>query len=146
MLTLDNFETQIDSAIVQRGRNYYSNGSVISIEENDDNTWTAEVEGTETYTVEITLENKTVTDYLCGCPYDGGTCKHVVAVLFTLRDELGSRKKNGKSDKKKDVFESILQSISQEEEQDFIRSYATRNKNFKTEFEVTTDRKLRFCI
>lgn len=101
MLTLDNFEIQIASVIVQRGRGYYNNGSVISIEETDDNTWTAEVEGTQLYTVEVTLKNKTITDYSCDCPYDGGTCKHVVAVLFTLRDELGDKKKKGERDKKK---------------------------------------------
>lgn len=136
MLTLDNFETQIASVIVQRGRSYYKNGNVISIEETDDNTWTAEVEGTDLYTVEVTLKNKTITDYSCDCPYDGVTCKHVVAVLFTLRGEVGDKKKKGERDKKKKVFETILQSISLKESQDFIRSYAGKHKDFKSAFEL----------
>src|SRR3954447_14981730 len=136
MLTLNNFETQIASVIVQRGRSYYSNGRVISIEETGDNTWTAEVEGTDLYTVEVTLKNKTITDYFCDCPYDGATCKHVVAVLLTLRDEVGDIKKKGERDKKKKVFENILQSISLKESQDFIRTYALKHKDFKSAFEL----------
>src|SRR4051794_11638825 len=136
MLTLDNFETQIASVIVQRGRSYYNNGRVISIEETDDNTWTAEVEGTDVYTVEVTLKNKTITDSFCDCPYDGETCKHVVAVLFTLRGEVGDSKKKKERDKKKIVFENILQGISLKESQDFIRKYATKHKDFKNEFEL----------
>ena len=136
MLSLDNFETQIASVIVQRGRSYYNNGNVISIEETGDNTWTAEVEGTELYTVEVTLKNKTITDYSCDCPYDGATCKHVVAVLLTLRDEVGDKKKKEERDKKKKAFENILQSISLKESQDFIRSYALRHKDFRSAFEL----------
>src|SRR3954464_11464313 len=100
MLTLDNFDTQIDPVIVQRGENYYYDGNVISIEEIEDNTWDAEVEGTELYNVEVKLKNKTITTYSCDCPYDGVTCKHVVAVLFTLRDEMGKMKKKGKEGKR----------------------------------------------
>src|SRR5437899_1920166 len=136
MLTLDNFEVQLPSVIVQRGRSYYKNGNVISLEETGDNSWTAEVEGTNMYTVEVTLKNKSITDYSCDCPYDGGTCKHVVAVLFTLGDEVGDKKKKTERDKKKKAFETILQNISLKESQDFIRSYALKHKDFKSAFEL----------
>src|SRR5205085_11312545 len=66
----------------------------------------------------------------------GGTCKHVVAVLFTMRDELGDKKKKGERDKKKKVFENILQNISLKESLDFIRSYALKHKDFKSAFEL----------
>ncbi len=58
MLTLDNFEEQISREIVQRGRNYFQNDAVIYLDESGDNLWTAEVEGSETYQVEIELEGK----------------------------------------------------------------------------------------
>ena len=93
MLTLDNFETQLPDVIVQRGMDYYEGGNVVDLEETGDHTWTATVEGTDTYSVEITMgKGNTITDYFCDCPYDGATCKHVVAVLFTLRDEIKEQK------------------------------------------------------
>lgn len=137
MLTLHNFDSHIDSVILQRGKQYYSKGYVTYVEETGDNTWSAEVEGSETYTVEVTLKKgNEISRYNCDCPYDGGTCKHIVAVFFALQDEL--KKSKGKTNRatKKNVFENLLQSVSTKEYQDFIRSHAAKNKNFKTEFEL----------
>jgi len=137
MLTIQNFESQISGVILERGRQYYSNGYVSHIEETNDNTWTAEVEGSETYTVNITLRrNNEISGYSCDCPYDGGTCKHVVAVFFALRDEKKKiENKPGKATTK-NVFESLLKSVSIKEYQNFIRSYAADNRKFKTGFEL----------
>lgn len=137
MLTIKNFESHINGVILQRGKEYYRNGHLLHIEETNDNTWTAEVEGSETYTVNVTLKkNNEIIDYSCDCPYDGGTCKHVIAVFFGLRDE--KEKIENKPDKasKKNVFENLLQSVSIKEYQDFIRAYAADNRKFKTEFEL----------
>jgi hypothetical protein len=133
MLTLKNFEKEIDSTILKKGKQYYSSGNVVSIEETSDNVWSAEVEGSETYGVEITMKENDITYYSCNCPY-GGTCKHVVATLFALREELKNTKKNPAKDKS--VFEKLLQSITPADYQNFMRHYATKNKNFKTEFEL----------
>lgn len=137
MLTLQNFETEINAAILQRGKLYFEKGNVENLEETEDNTWCAEVEGADLYTVEITLKaNKTVTNYSCDCPYDEGICKHIVAVLFALRE---TGKKQGAKPKianPKDVFKNLLQTISLNEYQNFISQYAAKNKNFKTEFEL----------
>ena len=137
MLTLQNFETEINAAILQRGKLYFEKGNVENLEETEDNTWCAEVEGSDLYTVEITLKaNKTVTNYSCDCPYDEGICKHIVAVLFALRE---TGKKQGAKPKianPKDVFKNLLQTISLNEYQNFISQYAAKNKNFKTEFEL----------
>jgi hypothetical protein len=137
MLTIHNFDSHLESVILQRGKQYYSNGYVVSLEETGDNTWAAEVEGSETYTVEITLiKNNEISGYNCDCPYDGGTCKHIVAVFFALREELKKQENKTTGTTKGDVFGNLLQSISTKEFQDFIRSYAAKNKNFKTEFEL----------
>lgn len=58
MLTLKNFELQIDSVIIQRGRQYYEDGAVSDLEETDNNYWRAEVTGSTAYFVEIKLGNK----------------------------------------------------------------------------------------
>ena len=137
MLTLQNFDKQVNPTILQRGKQYYSNKNVGSIEETGNGVWSAEVEGTEIYHIEVTVKaNDEVSNYSCDCPYDGGICKHVVAVLFALQNE---RKKTGKKPKKdgeKDVFETLLKSVTNNDYQNFIRQYAAKNRNFKTEFEL----------
>lgn len=138
MLTLQNFETQIHSAILQKGKQYYNNKAVTWLEEAGDDSWQAEVEGSGTYQVDIALKNSNeIKEYSCDCPYDGITCKHAVAVFFALREEIKkSANKPQEKKAKKNVFENLLQTISTKEYQDFIRSYAAKNKNFKTEFEL----------
>ena len=134
---LQNFETQINAVILQRGKLYFENGNVENIEETEDNTWCAEVTGSDLYSVEIILKNnKEITDYSCDCPYDDGVCKHIVAVLFALREELKKQKNKPPSAVKKDVFKNLLQTIGVKEYQGFISQYASKNKNFKTEFEL----------
>ena len=137
MLSLLNFETQINAVILQRGRLYFQNGNVENIEEAEDKTWRAEVTGSDLYSVEVILKgNKEITGYSCDCPYDEGICKHTVAVLFALVEILKKQKNKPKGASKKDVFENLLQTISLKEYQDFISQYAAKNKNFKTEFEL----------
>ena len=45
MLTLGDFEQVIDPTILQRGRSYYADGDLVSLEEVEEGRWQAEVEG-----------------------------------------------------------------------------------------------------
>lgn len=86
-MNLNNFESYVSSQVLQRGKKYFKDGL---IDENSDNGlgyFTAVVQGSDTYTVEIELnETNTITHSYCDCPYDWGTtCKHIVAVLFDIR-------------------------------------------------------------
>lgn len=137
MLTIQNFEKNVGATLVQRGKQYYNNGNVLNIENQGDNTWIAEVEGSETYSVEVNLKSgNTISEYFCDCPYDDSICKHVVAVFFAIREEI--KKNVGKSEKSpsKGVFEKLLQKITLREYQDFISNYALKDKKFKTELEL----------
>jgi uncharacterized Zn finger protein len=137
MFTLDNFEEQISREIVQRGRTYFQNDAVIYLDESDDNLWTAEVEGSETYQVEVELEGKTVKQYFCDCPYDGVTCKHVVAVLFALRKEVKQKKSSPKPKKtKKLTLKELLEKIDLKELRGFVLDYAASDKTFSQKFEL----------
>lgn len=138
MLTLQNFEAQVDPAILQRGKQYYSQQAVAWLEETADNVWQAEVEGSGTYQVELTFAGKgEVSDYACDCPYDGDICKHVVAALFAVRAEMKKpQTRQQKRSVEKNVFEHLLQTINAKEYQGFIRQYALKNKSFRTEFEL----------
>ncbi len=81
-MTLDNFETLIPEKIIQRGLDYYLDGTVQNVEQIDEGIFRGIVRGTEKYEVTVCLTRKTIDNYRCNCPYDwGNTCKHVVAVL-----------------------------------------------------------------
>ena len=56
MITLDNFEAIVPFKILMRGQEYYELGAVSDLEEASSGEWTATVDGTRSYTVEISLE------------------------------------------------------------------------------------------
>ena len=86
MITIDNFEGLVPYKILMRGEEYYESGAVSDLKETLPGEWTATVDGTSSYTVEISLEGDKVDSWYCDCPYDGGICKHVVATLLAIRD------------------------------------------------------------
>jgi hypothetical protein len=136
MFTLQNFEKQLNKVMLQRGKQYHEEGTVADLEENTGR-WTAEVEGTETYNISVTLKNdKEIVAYNCDCPYDGAICKHVIAVLFEIKDELAARVIVPKKGAKKNQFEDLLLKISADEYRGFIKEYALNNKDFKMAFEL----------
>lgn len=71
----------VGSTIYQRGEQYYASGAVEDIAYTDSLTLEATVSGSEFYSVQLYLDNDGI-EAECDCPYDGGTCKHVVAVLL----------------------------------------------------------------
>jgi hypothetical protein len=137
MLTLKNFEHEIFDAMLKKGRDYFKNGAVIGLDETKKDYWQAEVEGTEVYEVEVQLKNSgQILDYFCDCPYEGELCKHIVAVFFAIREERSKPGREKLKQSKREVFESLLQKITQEEYEEFIRHYASSHKEFKAEFEL----------
>lgn len=135
MLTLKNFELQLSDKIVHRGREYYENAAVVDLGETEEGVWYAEVIGNDTYEVEVRLLRKNnIESYSCDCPYEGDICKHVVAVLFLLKEELSKVPAPPKGDPRKD-FKTLLQKISLEEYQKFILTYAASDGKFKSLFE-----------
>lgn len=86
MITLDNFESCVPYRILVRGEEYYDTDAVSELEETSPGEWTATVEGTDDYNVEISMNGKEVESWYCDCPYDGEICKHVVAALLAIRD------------------------------------------------------------
>lgn len=134
--TLQNFDKRIGTVILQRGKQYYEEGAVLDIEENQGR-WTAEVEGSDIYTVTVSLKKDSeIIEYFCDCPYDGDICKHLVAVFYTLREEISNRIPVPKKPGKRNQFEDLLSMVNAEEYREFTRHYALINKDFKIAFEV----------
>jgi hypothetical protein len=146
-IPLHHFEDFIDETILRRGLSYYKNGQVHEPEEIRTGEYEAIVEGTEEYTVRMTIKNGSITEHVCNCPYDmGPVCKHVVAVIFYLqRDELELKLKpvqakpvaSKKSKKRKTVVEQVdelLEKTGHDELKKFIREQATLNAAFRNLF------------
>lgn len=146
-IPLDQFEQVIDEKILKRGLSYYKKGLVQQLDEVSPNTYEAVVEGTEDYTVQLTVKNNVVTEYVCDCPYDQGpVCKHVSAVIFKLQEDqlqLNPRQTKTKSKatsktatgkKRKTIADQInemLTKASKEELVALIQEEASSNTAFR---------------
>ena len=143
-MTLQDFEKQIDPVILKRGKEYFNNDSVEFLKEIKKGYWTANVSGTDDYTIEIQVgSKKSITLYSCDCPYDyGDICKHIVAVLYAISEEkiIDILPKSANIQKvpkqRKLSFDVLLNKIELKEYQDFIKQYSQNNKNFKDQFEL----------
>lgn len=77
-MKLSNFKKQVNPTILQRGESYHQSKAVYSLEEISSGKWEAQVEGTEPYTVNVTLSGNTIASSYC----DIDTYKHEIAVFF----------------------------------------------------------------
>lgn len=100
--------------ILERGRNYYEEGAVVSLGRTDTG-YRAEVEGTEDYEVSIEIQDDEIMDMYCCCPYadSGNYCKHMAAVLYEIKGGPGdpfeklAKRKNEKIQAVQDLIEWI---------------------------------------
>jgi hypothetical protein len=145
-IPLQSFEQYIDETILKRGFQYFKKGLVNEPEEIGHGEYEAIVEGTDIYTVQITVKNDVITEYDCTCPYDmGPVCKHVVAVIFHLQqNELNLKvktKKNPavakKTQKKKTVSEQvdgILEKLPPESVKEYLKEQCIKDSSFRQLF------------
>ncbi|MCX6320559.1 MAG: SWIM zinc finger family protein [Bacteroidia bacterium] len=145
-IPLKEFEQHIDETILQRGYQYFKKGLVNEPEEIGHGEYEAIVEGTNQYTVQLSIKNDVITEYVCSCPYDmGPVCKHVVAVIFHLQqNELNLKvkaKKNKsevkKTKKKKTVAEQVdelLEKLSHDNLKDYIKERCVKDSSFRQLF------------
>lgn len=75
--------------ILERGAEYHQDGYVTKFDVTEHEI-DAEVEGTETYHVNIVLDGEHVVHMTCDCPHaeSGNNCKHMAAVLFRFEEHL----------------------------------------------------------
>lgn len=129
MMNLKNFEENFDTKILKRGKNYYHDGAVLSIEKVADNEYTADVEGSEIYEVTVKMDKDVeIYDINCDCPYDMGEyCKHEAAVLYALCD------KNSRiiqSSVKQSNLPQLLGKCNPDQLVEIILEHAKEDKNF----------------
>ncbi|SEJ09308.1 hypothetical protein SAMN04487995_3180 [Dyadobacter koreensis] len=136
-MNLKNFHQELPRIILQRGKNYYYEGAVISLEEEETGLWTASVEGSEIYLVEVMLgEGGEIDSFLCDCPHDADVFKHIVAVFYELKDKVKTIQFKPAAQPKMGAFDDILENLAEAELKGFVAYYASDNKDFKRQFEL----------
>ena len=112
-------------AVFERGQNYCREGRIQQLNRFDD-TVTARVRGSKLYTTCIHLDSENF-DPHCTCPYSGsGECKHVVAVLLSVADEVPADDANH--------IESLLADVSADDLRAFFREELTRQPEMRERF------------
>lgn len=143
-LSIHNFFTLLDAQQLKKGKQYFEDGAVTYATEVKPDKWKAEVAGTDTYYVTITLYKDAIATTDCDCPHDDSFCKHVVAVLFSIQQQKGLTsseiaEEETASKKKKDTnktipFEKVLEQTGEKELKSFVKNFAARNKEFRNLF------------
>lgn len=138
MYSLENFDKQINTPVLNRGIQYFETGAVSDLEETSVGSWQAEVAGNDVYEVNVQLTNSnSVKSYSCNCPFEGAICKHVTAVLFALRKEKTLEISTPQVAADKPLsFDKLLAKVTLKEYKEFVKNYASRSKDFKTAFEL----------
>ena len=86
-MNINNFHQHIPNKILERGEEYFECNLIQNVERYNPDNWSANVQGSDIYSVEIELNGDEVLSWHCDCPYDhGDICKHVVAMLFYIRE------------------------------------------------------------
>lgn len=147
-IPLSHFEEYIDGPILKRGLSYFKKGFVHEPEEIRPGDYEAVVEGSEEYTVKLSIRNRVISEHSCDCPYDmGPVCKHVAAVIFYLEQEelgltqstkKGSSKKakasSSKPTKRKTIAQQVddlLDKVTHDELTLFVRELAAKDSLFR---------------
>lgn len=77
--------------ILKRGKTYFEQNRVFSVNQYDNQTYTGIVLGSEAYHTKITLdEDYQIMSATCDCPYakEGKHCKHEAALYFAIEDRI----------------------------------------------------------
>jgi uncharacterized Zn finger protein len=132
-MNIHNFEQQIESKIIDRGFDYYEQDQVQEVEQVDNGEFFAEVQGSDLYQVYIRFDGDEILSQTCDCPYDYGTvCKHVVAVLYYIRDAemLKDKPKITISDE----LRRICEKLPRKNLENIVIDFAKKDKNFREAF------------
>lgn len=144
-ITLNNFKKELESTILQRGRNYFKQSAITDLDEIDDGKWRAQVDGTEVYEIEINQRSDGGLEHYCSCPYDWGpVCKHIAAVLYAIEDlfpeYFEKPRKQSKPRKKRKTkrqkLEELLKHVSSEELTPIIIDLALEDRALYNQLEI----------
>ena len=132
-MNLSNFEKQVESKIIARGFDYYQGGAVSEVEMTDADTYTAIVEGSDDYEVEVELSGDDIISSSCECPYDWGNyCKHEVAVFYHLKDNKSQLTASFDGSPMEKIERDIYK-LTKQDLVDFLLNLSKRDKSVRKE-------------
>ena len=132
---MENFETVLNTAVLEKGLAYFENGAVSDLAERDKDTWSAIVTGARDYYVKIKFSSDVISQCTCDCPLEAEYCKHIVAVLHEIimssPEEADREEGIQKGMQSKKDFAAMIDSLSEKELRQFIIEYGRNNTDFK---------------
>ncbi|MBZ9729672.1 SWIM zinc finger family protein [Salegentibacter sp. JZCK2] len=141
LIPFESFENYIEEKILSRGFSYFEDSQVNNLVEIKPGNYEAQVLGSDEYCVKMVLEEGLIVKHSCDCPYDyGPVCKHMVAVLFAIREtSIKSMNVNevSKVKNRKPLYqqvEEVLVKIPDVELRKFIQENCTKNQEFRNTF------------
>lgn len=122
--------------ILERGQDYYERGAVCWLKRNGAG-YTAAVEGSCDYEVEVEIYDEEVVEMFCDCPYaeSGNYCKHMAAVLYEIEEaeKTDSKILLEQPEKELSELEKIVKSLSENEAKDLLLNFALENKSLQNQ-------------
>ncbi len=132
---LQQLEQHINDDFLLLGEQLFERGEVEALRELERHLWAAQVE--QTYEVELKITPSRVDLTSCECPsfMTHGECAHVAATLLALRKHIQQNTSARIEEPKKPTTQrlttrSVLKNIEEEELKEFVRQYASRDRNF----------------
>lgn len=142
IIPIHQFEQLINETILKRGLSYFKNGLVQDVVKVSGNQYKGFVLGTSNYSVELEIVNNDIIEHNCSCPYDHGPiCKHIVAVLFHIQqDVLGIQKSESPHKKarpkpaKVNWVNDVIEKLSKDDLRIFVRNMVKTDSQFEMSF------------
>lgn len=132
-MNLSDFERFIDPVITERGLILFDQDA-FSEPTCDNQTFMMIAHGTDDYMVSVKLDqNNVIINHACTCPYDHGPiCKHIVALLYWIREEHFKETRVGNHDSAavlvEDRIETIIRSLGKKTLEDILILEAYQNE------------------
>ena len=128
--------------IWQRGIAYYHADRILDLQYYG-NRITAKIEGTEVYTVSVTLNAQydRIEDFFCNCPYgeDGTPCKHLAAVLCALED---SGREETPTVSEKVTIKQVVNMLSEQQMRELLTEFAQNDSFIREKIQIAATQKL----
>lgn len=126
---LQHLKSETNEKTRLRGYDYYCEGRVKSVFNINGIEWMAVVQGYDDHVVQLNITNDSVLRHECNCSDAEDPCKHVIAVLYYIRNEAHKLKKTDATG-----YEEIKENISYLPPhvlRYLILKYATISKEFR---------------
>ncbi len=90
---LQHLESELAEKTRLRGYDFYCEGRVKSVFNINGIEWMSIVQGYDDHVVQLKIQNDSITYWECNCNDEEDPCKHVVAVIYFIKNEKHKLKK-----------------------------------------------------